>query len=297
MNHLIPRYKHLLNLRDPKFSLIEHEDAMVAIVYRVTEASGKEYILKICSRLGDYRREAYFLKSLEGKIPLPRIIQLVEPTEDIHGAILMECLPGNLLNIADIDEKLAYEIGSILAKIHSIKSHGYGDLIYPEQLSADPCISFTLKFEEGLDECKDHLPTKVIDKCRTIFDRLIDLLAGADGPCVVHRDFRPGNLMVFNHQIQGVIDWSSGRGGFAEEDFGPIELGEWSQNQAHREALLTGYASIRPVPNYRELMPLLILSKAIGVIGFTVKRDTWKARDSKIYSHYRRLLEDLLNYL
>lgn len=294
MNHLIAQYKQLLDLQDSKFSLIEHEDAMVAVVYKVTTASGKDYVLKICSRRGDYLRETYFLRSFEGKIPVPRIIHLVEPEADIHGAILMECLPGNFLNVTDINEKLAYEIGCILAKIHATKTQGYGDLTQTNQLSVDPRIPFTLKFEEGIDECKDHLPSSLIDQCRIAFDRQIDLLSGVDGPCVVHRDFRPGNVMVFDNQIQGVIDWSSGRGGFAEEDFSPIELGEWFQIHAYKKALLSGYASVRSIPHYRGLISLLILSKAIAVIGFTVKRETWETRDLKIYRHHRSLLENLL---
>lgn len=293
MNHLIVQYKQLLNLQNSSFSLIEHGDAMVAVVYRVSLASGREYILKIC-RVGDYLRETFFLKCFEDKIPVPRIIQLVQPVADIHGAILMERLPGNLLNSADINDKLAYEIGSILAKIHSTKMEGYGDLTQPDQLSLNPRVPFTLKFEEGLDECKDHFPVSIIDQCRTIFDRHLDLLAVADGPCVVHRDFRPGNLIVFNDQIQGVIDWSSGRGSFAEEDFSPIELGEWSLNHTHRRALFAGYASIRPVPHYQELIPLLCLSKAIAVIGFTVKRGTWNGIHSRLYQFNRQHLEKFL---
>lgn len=294
MNHLIVQYKQLLDLQDSRFSLIEHEDAMVAVVYKVTAASGKECVLKICSRHGDYLRESHFLKLFEGKIPAPRIIQLIEPDKGIHGAILMECLPGNLLNVADINEKLAYEIGCILAIVHATKTQGYGDITQPNQLSIDPCIPFTLKFEEGIDECKDHLPGSLIDQCRIAFNRQINLLSEAGGPCVVHRDFRPGNVMVFNNQIQGVIDWSSGRGGFAEEDFCPIEQGEWSQNHSHKKALLTGYASIRPIPHYLELMPLLRLSKAIGVIGFTVKRETWNNTHSRLYQWNRQHLEELL---
>ena len=292
MNHLSAQYKQLLDLQDSRFSLIEHEDAMVAVVYKVTTASGNEYVLKICSRRGDYLRETYFLRSFEGKIPVPRIIQLVEPESSIHGAILMECLPGNLLNIADINEKLAYEIGCILAKIHATKTQGYGDLTQINQLSVDPRIPFTLKFEEGIDECKDHLPGALIDQCRIAFDRQINLLSGVDGPCIIHRDFRPGNVIVFNNQIQGVIDWSSGRGGFAEEDFSPIEQGEWSY--PHKKALLNGYASVRSIPHYLELMPLLRLSKAIGVIGFTVKRGTWNSTHSRLYQWNRRHLEELV---
>ena len=93
--------------------------------------------------MGDYLREAYFLKSFEGKIPVPRILQLVEPEADIHGAILMECLPGNLLNVPIINEKLAYEIGCTLAKIHSTKTQGHGRTYSTGHLSIDPRIPFT----------------------------------------------------------------------------------------------------------------------------------------------------------
>ncbi len=292
MNHLIVQYKQLLDLQASKFSIIEHEDAMVAVVYKVTTALGKEYILKICARQGDYLRESHFLKLFESKIPVPRIIKQVEPDKDIHGAILMECLPGNLLNIAVMNEKLAYETGCILAKIHGIKTQGYGDLTQSNQLSTDPRIPFMLKFEEGIGECKENLPCSLIDQSRIAFERQMNLLSGVDGPCIVHRDFRPGNVMVFNNQIQGVIDWSSSRGGFAEEDFCPIEQGEWSQS--HKQSLLNGYASVRPIPHYLELMALLSLSKAIGVIGFTVKCGTWNSTHSRLYQWNRRHLEELL---
>lgn len=149
-----------------------------------------------------------------------------------------------------------------------------------------------IKFEEGIDECKDHLASKLIDQCRIAFNRQINLLTEADGLCVVHRDFRPGNVMVFNHHIQGVIDWSSSRGGFAEEDFCPIEQNEWSYS--HKKALFNGYASIRPIPHYLELMPLLRLCKAIGIIGFTVKRGTWDSIHSRLYQWNRKHLEELL---
>lgn len=65
MNHLIAQYKQLLDLQDSRFSLIKHEDAMVAVVYKVTTASYREYVLKICSRHDDYLRESHFLKLFE----------------------------------------------------------------------------------------------------------------------------------------------------------------------------------------------------------------------------------------
>lgn len=47
MDNLITLYQQRLNLQDSTFSRIEHEDAMVAIVYKVTQPNGAQLILKI----------------------------------------------------------------------------------------------------------------------------------------------------------------------------------------------------------------------------------------------------------
>lgn len=291
MDHLISRYRELASLQEAHFVLIDHEDAMVATVFKVTQPNGEECILKICSRTGDYLREAYFLNHFRGKIPIPSVIQLVPPRDDLYGAILMEFLPGKLLNIERLTDKLCFEIGSLLATIHLDPVKGYGDLTEPGRLSSDPRISFTLKFDEGMDECRDHLPSSLLEKCRRYYDTHIDLLLEADGPCVIHRDFRPGNLIIDQGRIQGIIDWSSARGGFTEEDFCPLEFGEWSTNRILINSFLSGYSSVRKVPDYQRLLSLLRLSRAIATIGFTVKRGSWEGKGAKIYQFNRQYLE------
>jgi len=131
-------YRTHLNLLGASFSLIDHEDAMVATVYKMTCSDGKTFILKVCERKNDYLREVYFLNYFANKVPVPRIAQMIEPAEDIHGAILMEYLPGELLNGEDLTHQLAFEIGACLAKIHLNRVEGYGDLIQTDQLSSDP---------------------------------------------------------------------------------------------------------------------------------------------------------------
>jgi ubiquinone/menaquinone biosynthesis C-methylase UbiE len=39
-------YWEILNLPDATFSLIDHEDAMVATVYRITKPNGEQFVLK-----------------------------------------------------------------------------------------------------------------------------------------------------------------------------------------------------------------------------------------------------------
>jgi hypothetical protein len=181
---LIALYQQRLNLQNANFSQIEHDDAMVAVVYRVTQPSGTEFILKICPRDEDYRREVYFLKYFADKLPVPRIMQVVKPETGISGAVLMECLPGAPLKITDMTDALAFEIGALLAKIHLNPAAGYGDLTQPDDLTLDPRVYFTLKFEEGIDECINHLPEALIEECHRYYDTHIHLLASVDGPCM-----------------------------------------------------------------------------------------------------------------
>lgn len=294
MDDVISVYKERLHLKKAHFSYIDHDDAMVATVFKVTLEHGKHLILKICSRTGDYLREAYFLDHFTEQLPVPRIIQLVPPETNLHGAVLMEYLPGELLKTEDLNDKLAHEIGSLLGHMHLERVKGYGDLTVPSSLSTDPRVPFTMKFEEGLEECANHLPTTLLQKCRQYYDQHIDALNITDGPCIIHRDFRPGNLIIAHGKIQGIIDWSSARGGFAEEDFCPLEFGEWSTYSSYKNSFLAGYASIRKVPDYHRILPLLRVSRAIGAIGFTVKRGTWQGKGSKIYQFNRQYLESFL---
>lgn len=292
MDQTASAYQQLLNFQDATFSLIDHEDAMVATVYKITKTNGEQFILKISERPNDYFREVFFLKQFVETLPVPKIIQLIEPAKKVHGAILMEYLPGALLKAEDLTESLAYEIGRCLAIIHLNRLPGYGDPIQ-DNLTADPRSYFTLKFEEGLDECKPHLPISLIQKCLDYYKANLDLLTAVDGPCVVHRDFRPGNIITDEGKLQGIIDWAGARASFAEEDLCTLEHGEWSNNShSIKSLLLAGYASVRPIPDYMRLAPFLRLNKAIATIGFTIKRGTWTNTGSRIYKYNRQFLEE-----
>lgn len=291
MNNLIAVYQQRFNLQRAIFSLVEHEDAIVAVVYKITQPNGLQLILKKCKLPNHYFREIYFLNHFASQLPVPRVIQAMQPETDIDGAILMEYLPGIVLKITDFTDELAYEMGSLLARIHLNRVSGYGDLIGQQGLKPDPHIYFTMKFEESLSECSHHLPKALIERCQRYYNSHINLLSAVDGPCIVHRDFRPGNVIVDGGKIQGIIDWSSANASFAEEDFCSMEHGEWSNNPATKKSFLSGYASVRPVPEYAAIMPLLRLSKALAVIGFLVKSGTWESSQARLYQYNRQFLE------
>lgn len=283
MDEFIKPYQQRLGLQEATFSRIDHEEGIVAIVYKVTLPSGKNSILKICPSSVDYFNEIYFLKNLVD-LRVPRVFQELQPEEDIKGSILVEYFSGKLLQKEDFTQSLLYEIGCQLAGIHLHRAAGYGNLTGSNELEVDPSHYFSSKFEEVFLECKEHLSKNIIEKCYQYYTAHQHLLDGVDGPCFVHRDFRPGNLIVRDSKLQGIIDWSAARGGFAEEDFCPIEHGEWQISLEDKNAFLRGYSSVRPVPDYKSVMRLLRLCRALNVIGFTLKNGSWKSSNKKIYS-------------
>ncbi len=291
MDNLITLYQQRLNLQSGTFTRIDHDDG-VGIVYKVMQPGGPQLILKICPRTQDYLREVYFLKFFAVKLSVPRIVELIEPETNINGAILMDCLPG--IPLTEVNDELAYEIGSHLARIHLNRVQAYGDLTQPQHLNADPRVNFTMKFEEGLAECRTHLPKALLEKCQHYYETHLNLLVSVDGPCIIHRDFRPGNVIVCDGKLQGIIDWASGRASFAEEDFCPVEHGEWPINPNIKESFLAGYASIRPLPDIKAIMPLLRLNRAIAIIGFTIKGRTWESSNAQVYQFNRQFIESFI---
>lgn len=289
----IQKYIELLGLNDgTEFIKIDHEDAMVATVYKVTQPNKLPLILKICDRVKDYSAELYFLSYFSGKISVPNIINTVEPDENIDGAILMEYLAGGLLKISSITKELAFEIGQSLALIHENSTSVFGYLTKNFKLNEQVDTSFIEKFEEGIEECKLHIPASLTDKVSQYYKDHLFLLDKVDGPCIIHRDFRPGNIIIQNNKLQGIIDWSSARSSFAEDDFCSIEHGEWGNFNGHKSYFINGYAQVRPVPNYTKIMPLLRLNRAIAVIGFTVKSDSWDSVHADVYNFNRQFLDN-----
>lgn len=264
---------------------------MIATVYRVTLPFETPKILKISTREADHHRELYFLKKLVGTLPVPRVIDVVEPDPDVHGAILIQEIEGSLLQAGDWTEALAYEVGQTLARLHRHRTDNYGDLVDPDHLTSDSRTYFGQKFEEELAECRGHLPQTLARQCHRYYTSHLHLLADVDGPCMVHRDFRPGNMIVRDGKLQGIIDWAGGRSGFAEQDFCSMEHWECPGMQAHKKALLSGYASIRETPDCNRIMPLLRLGRALAVVGFAVKSQTWETKNQKVYQHNRQYLE------
>lgn len=294
MENLIQHYKQRLNLPSATFTQIIHEDAIIALVFKVVDQDGRASILKIGRRADDYKRDLFFLKLLSASLPVPRILGVVNPDEHVRGAVLMECYPGRTLRVAELTDALAFKCGQLLAHVHQHAVSSYGDAKTAEVSLKDPRIFYEKKFMEALDECRHNLAPVLIDKIEEYYLTHRDLLLKTDGPCVIHRDFRPGNIIVHDGQIQGIIDWTAARFGFAEEDFVTAEIGEWDVHGRGTQPFFDGYTSVRPVSSVlQDVMPLLLIGRSIMTLGFLFRED--RVLECKnLYEKYYAVLKRVL---
>lgn len=284
-------YLSWLKLDVVSMQKIEHDDSISSEVFKLQKKDGSFQILKIYFDAPRWRRECYFLKMLPSIIPCAEILDVIPPAEERRGAILMSYLEGHPLRSENLTKELAFQMGELLACIHSIPINRYGDLTTPGQ-ECNPKEELRSYFERSIEESKAVLPKEFLEKCRRYFDRHVTELTMLDGPCVAHCDYRPGNVMVSDGKIQGIIDWEIAHGGFSQEDFAHMEHMVWSKNDASKEAFLQGYARHRKVPSFEGSLPILRFCKALGVIGFIITKGTWQKVHHEIFNANAAFLTD-----
>lgn len=289
-----------MGITPSSLELIVHEDSLSSEVYRVRLSKGSSVILKFSYTPTRYRKEKYYLMLLQEIIPLPQILHTIDPEKGFHGALILEDVPGNLLKAETLSDDTAFELGEVLARLHSVSVESYGDLSTPKskRKALSPVELMQNYFEGSLSECKHNIDPKLLAKCTEYVEKNLSVFLEAQGPCIVHRDFRPGNTIALNGKVKAIIDFEIAMGSFPEEDFAMMETLAWHQHPRTRAPFLKGYASVRPLPeNLEEILPLLKLLKALGAIGFTFERNSWKTHHAHVYQNNLAFIEHFVNTL
>lgn len=279
----------VLEKLDLKYSSLEqivHADSLSSQVYRVILSDGGSCILKLSYNTTRYRKEKHYLNALQGIIPVPRVLYTIDPEEGFHGALILEEVPGDLLKAETLTDACAFQLGEILARLHTVPIESYGDLSLPigQRKGCTPLELMQNYFEGSLSECKHLVEQKLLSQCADYVERNLSVLLDAQGPCIVHRDYRPGNAIARDGTVRAIIDFEIAMGSFPEEDFAQMEMLAWHEAPHSRPAFLKGYASVRHLPEaLEEILPLLRLLKALGAIGFTFERGTSASIHAHVY--------------
>ncbi len=270
-------------MEEPILQAIEHFNLKVAAVERVAQSyssivrilvleNGEKRVLKIPFAKSKLLRELRILNVLQGMVPVPRLVDHWLRDDDIPGALLLSFLPGEPLT-GPIPPEVSFKLGELLAHLHSNHLERFGDeFSVPAANSHDWWSVIDSYFQTWIPICSTILPVDLLEKVLKEYNRLYANLPEPDGPCVVHFDYRPGNILVRDNQVSGLIDFESSRGGSADLDFTKIKTEVWDAFTGTKEHFLHGYASVRPLPNIEATLPFYELYNAFGGIAWCSRR-------------------------
>jgi len=267
------------------------EESYSSVVRILTLDSGERLVLKIPFVQRKLFRELYALQQLQGDLPVPQVIDCWIRDDGSPGALLLSLLPGNVIT-GTVSVELASALGALLGRLHTYSLGGYGD-VYDTAQGSSLGWWATLRrtFESWQPLCVDTMPRDLFQKALNGYARLYASLPEPDGPCWVHFDYRPGNVLVQGKRITGLIDFESARGGSGSLDFVKIQNEVWDVWPGTKAAFLQGYESVWPLPDLECTLPFYTLHNAFGGIAWCVKRS--RVDDPFFFENMERLKQSL----
>jgi len=201
------------------------------------------------------REAALLTAAADAGVPVPA---LVDHGPELLGSpyLIMERLDGETIprrllrdgRFAEVRQRLAGDLGAILARLHTIPPHAV-----PGLPDGDPLDDIATRYE-GFAE-----PRPAVELALRWLDRRRP--AASAGRSVVHGDFRNGNLIIDPSGVRGVLDWELAHAGDPAEDLGWLCVKAWRFGApgpvggfGARAALLEGYAAAGGTPPTSEVL-------------------------------------------
>ena len=190
----------------------------------------------ILRRAGDYEGsadtsvglaiEARLMEAAVAKnVPVPPIAYVLSPDDGLGNGFVMGFVEGETLGgrivkapaLAEARKTLARECGAILARIHAIDPADF------------PSLSRQTPFEL-VGQWLDHY--RAGERARPVFELAFRWLSAncppaSERPCLVHGDFRNGNLMIGPDGVRAVLDWELAHVGDPMADLGWLCVTPW----------------------------------------------------------------------
>jgi len=158
-------------------------------------------------------------------VPGPEVIAVLNDSDKLGDGFLMSCVDGETVprrvlkkpGLERARAKLVGQCGRHLATLHDVPI---------SSLPVLPRISAREKLENLHDQYRrQQRPRPVFDLAFSWLQRHVP--ASEPDPCLVHGDFRNGNLIVDENGIAAVLDWERAFIGDPMFDVGWLCVGSW----------------------------------------------------------------------
>lgn len=229
--------------------------------------SGQRLVLKIPFTKEKLLREEKALKLLADNPLVPEIIDIWYGDDHDVGALLLSYIDGEPMELP-VDDALIYDMGRKLAMIHQVELDAFELSKHDRDWSA----SVKSKIESWISEIEASLPATLVVDIQAYLNGHITKLNKGGQPCLIHFDYRPGNILINDGKIVGIIDFENSRGGLAAIDFTKISNLFWNTYPNSKSLFLDGYKSIRKLPELETELPIYRFYHAVGGIAWCIRR-------------------------
>ncbi|MBI4101206.1 phosphotransferase [Candidatus Microgenomates bacterium] len=204
-------------------------------VYRITRKGQQELILRIAHKeQSSFEIEKWALEACEKVgVPVPEVLlvdsvktsgkQLWVCVETVVAGVKLDSILKNPKTKVEHAQALVGTAGGTLAKIHSIKTRGFGNFTAPGQ-------GQKLRPEQWVTAPKERLQNivsaaKSINYAETNINKAFDILEQHKGafnqvePVLAHGDFGSDHIFIKGGKVSGVIDMEGCESGHPVIDF------------------------------------------------------------------------------
>jgi len=246
-------------------------------VLRFVDTRGDQYVLKQPWSTSKALRELDALRRLEGHPYTPSLLGY----EEYKGKhlFLMRGLDGEPMQAAEVTESLGYAIGEAM---HILHAHPYADF--------DGATTWRTLLRRNAKLYRDAIGKGDQRKAERACTQLLDLLGEvpeALHAVMTHFDLRPGNLLVRDGCLIGLIDFEACRGGHPSMDFFKLWEELWQHHPRTRAWILSGYGDEAWMTEVERLMGIYSLYHGLAGLAWCYRREQL---DSPFLVRNRRLL-------
>lgn len=242
-----------------------------SMVYKIKLIDHRTVYIKIPYSKEKLEREYTVLERLRYELSVPQVLDYWEGNEDVTGALLLSAING-VPATRHVDAALAYDIGVQHAKLHSVIPNEQDFKSSVSNVYGQWSEFIQQQFYSFAKDVKEVIEPRLYEQSLQHFERHLKLLPTPDGPCFIHMDFRPGNILVYENQVAGIIDFESVRIGATEIDFTKINRDIFMKYPGTMEAYQHGYESIRPLIDLQEVLPFYRFTDSFNSIGWCKRR-------------------------
>lgn len=247
----------------------------------------RHYVLKRHWARNKAEREASALRALAAHPEFPALLATSEHDGTI--TLLIEGLDATpWANVAETPRELLRYLGRAMALLHQSKAESF-----------DGMESWHALLIGNADRYVDSIGTddrELAERARALLSSHLFEVPASEEPCLVHFDLRPGNVLVRDGHLVGIIDFEACRGGHPSMDFFKL----WQQVDPYvpdgLSEILLGYCGVAETTDawteaasLRRLMQIYAAYHGLAGLAWCHVRDDFRG---DFLAVNRRLIRD-----